>query len=618
MFKLARIKTPLVFLAFFIIVILVAVFQSNHYHKKISLLEGKIDDFKNNSTDSNHQKKAKEIHDLLTDAPVFFADYDSPDYKEKKILISKKIYVSQNDLNNLSFDTKNWLHPNGNYDQTRHYKNSQINTANVHNLKLAVTFKTDVLASIESAPIVVNGVMYVSTAFNNIYAFNAKTGELFWHYKYINEKGNYYRYNCCGPNNRGLAIIDNQIFMGTLDAHIISVNAITGDLIWKSSIVGPYKDGYSATAAPIVVDNKVIIGVGDGEWPIRGRIKAFDRFTGKEIWTFYTIPEKGQEGIWASKDATGHDLHRDIENEKKVLANKKSLSIKSDESLDMGGGVWMSPSVDLKTKTLFFVAGNPFPNPSKNDMKGYRPGDNLYTNSIIAIDLNTGKYKWHFQYIPHDIWDLDSASPTIIANLFDKNQEKLPVVMHANKLGILYIHNRENGKLLKFSEPMIPQKLWTTTNLISNQKDSPIPDGQSGVSWSPMAFNPNLDLAYALNRVKNPNLFDKNGNHIYSGSLVAINVKTGKIEWKFNTNNPMTGGVLSTEGGLVFFGDGDGSIYALNAKTGAKLWQYKCDAGANGIPISYEVQGKQYITIGCGGNYLWSFKRGNKFYSFSL
>jgi alcohol dehydrogenase (cytochrome c) len=311
--------------------------------------------------------------------------------------VPRAVSVSQGMLDGGEKDDKNFLHSNMSYTQTRFYPNAQINTGNVAKLKPSFVFQTGVLESMETAPIVVDGVMYVTTSYNHVYALDAVTGEEFWHFKH--KMGPVTTY-CCGPNNRGVAIEGGKLFMGTLDAKLIALDAKSGKLLWETQIADP-ELGYSETMAPVAVDGKVLIGTNGGEYGVRGFVKAFNSADGKLLWTFYTIPEKGHEGVWAKNDATGRDMLRDIEGEKKQLAAQGGDFYKT-----LGGGVWMAPAIDRETKTAFFVAGNPSP-----DLYGKeRPGDNLYTNSIIAVNLDTGAYKWHFQYIAHDVWDLDAVS----------------------------------------------------------------------------------------------------------------------------------------------------------------------------------------------------------------
>jgi PQQ-dependent dehydrogenase (methanol/ethanol family) len=330
--------------------------------------------------------------------------------------------VSQSQLDGAGSNSSDWLHSNGSYAQTRFYPGTQINKTNVSKLRPVFIVQTAVNESMETAPIVSNGIMYITTSFNHVYAVDAVTGKEFWHYKH--KMGPVTTF-CCGPNNRGVAISGDRLFMGTLDSKLVALDAKTGNVLWQSQIAEP-DQGYSETMAPTVVDGKVLIGTNGGEYGIRGFVKAFDANSGQLLWTFYTIPDSGQEGVWATKDATGRDEKRDIAAEKKQLADKGGDFYKT-----LGGGVWMTPAIDRKTHTVYFVVGNPSP-----DLYGaIRPGDNLYTDSLVAIDLDTGKYKWHYQYVPHDVWDLDAASPPILADVKDTNGKMIPGVIHRRQDG---------------------------------------------------------------------------------------------------------------------------------------------------------------------------------------
>ncbi len=533
--------------------------------------------------------------------------------------IAKGINVTQSQLDAAGNQSVDWLHTNGNYDQTRYYPGKQINTGNVKNLRPAFTFQTEVLESMETAPIVVDGIMYMTTSFNHVYALDAVTGKEFWHYKH--KMGPITTF-CCGPNNRGVAIEGGKLFMGTLDAQLVSLDAKTGKLLWKTEIADPEK-GYSETMSPTVVGGKVLIGTNGGEYGIRGFVKAFDAADGKLLWTFHTIPEKGHEGVWAVNDATGRNMHRDIAAEKAQLARDSSFY------QTLGGGVWMNPAVDLKTRTIFFVVGNPSP-----DLFGTeRPGDNLYTDSIVAVNLDTGAYKWHYQYIAHDVWDLDAVSPPILVDVKDKTGKTIPGVIHGGKTGHVYVHNRETGELIRFSEAMIPQEnMWVLPTANGARM---LPGANGGVEWSPMAVNPELHMAYALN-LHQPMTYHVEASKYPGGKLwlggafkviegekqwgrlAAVNIDTGKMAWKFDTEQPLIGGALATGGGLVFYGEGNGLFRALDAKTGALLWEHNCGAGANAMPVSYSVSGRQYIAMGCGGNNQLDFKRGNSMVVYAL
>ncbi len=537
----------------------------------------------------------------------------------KPIQIKSFSPVNQAMLDKAGKDANNWLLPNGSYEQTRYHAASQINTGNVSKLRPAFVFQTGMLESMETAPLVVDGVMFLTTSYNHVYAINAKTGEQYWHFKHkIGPVSTY----CCGPNNKGVAIADGKLYMGTLDAKLVALDAKSGKLLWETQIADP-ELGYSETMAPTVADGKVLIGTNGGEYGVRGFVKAFDANSGQLSWTFYTIPEKGHEGIWNEKDATGRVMHRDIAAEKAALAKN------ADFYKTLGGGVWMTPAIDRKTKTVFFVAGNPSP-----DLYGAeRPGDNLYTNSMIAVDLDTGKYKWHYQYIAHDVWDLDAVSPPILVDVKDKNGKMIPGVIHGGKTGHIYVHDRSNGNLIRFSEAMVSQEgLWSLPTPAGTRMSL---GANGGVEWSPMAVNPPLRLAFAAN-LEQPMTYHVEASAYPGGKLwlggafknavgeeqfgnvTAVNLDTGKVVWKARTDQPMIGGVLATAGNLVFAGEGNGWFKAYDAKTGKVLWQYQCGAGVNAPPTSYTINGKQYIAVAAGGNTQLDFKRGNSVFVFAL
>jgi len=526
--------------------------------------------------------------------------------------------VTQDQLNGAAQDDKNFLHTNGNYDQTRYYPGKQIDTSNVGKLHPAWIFQTEVKESLETTPIVVDGVMYVTTSFNHVYAINAKTGEEYWHYKH--KMGPVTTY-CCGPNNRGVAIYKDKVYMATLDSKLVALDAKTGSLLWQTDIADP-ELGYSETMAPTAVDGKILIGTNGGEYGIRGFVRAYDADTGKLVWNFDTIPDNSV-GVWATHDATGKDMHRDIE------AEKAALKKMGDPYKTLGGGVWQNPSVDLKTKRIYFVVGNPSP-----DLDGsVRPGDNLYTDSLVSVDLETGKYVCHFQYIAHDLWDLDSVSPTVLVDVKDKDGNTVPGVIHAGKTGNVYVHKRDDCSLIRFSEPMVDQTgMWT---LPTAEGAKMLPGANGGVEWSVMAVNPELGLTYAVN-LHQPMTYQVESSPYPGGKLwlggafkiipgsdqfgnvTAVDYNTGKIAWQKKTPLPMMGGALTTAGGLVFTGEGDGWFRAYDAKSGDVLWSFFAGAGVNAPPASYSVDGKQYIVVGAGGNTQINFKRGNNIIAFTV
>ena len=526
--------------------------------------------------------------------------------------------VTQDLLNRAGDDGNNFLLTNGDYNQLRFYPNRQINRSNVARLRPAWIFQTEVRESMETSPIVVNGIMYVTTSFSHVYALDARTGEELWHYKH--KLGPITTY-CCGPNNRGVAAYEDKVYLATLDSKLVALNAKTGAVIWQSDIADP-ELGYSETMAPTAVKGKILIGTNGGEYGIRGFVKAYDAKTGELLWTFYTIPENSV-GVWAEKDATGRDMHRNI------AAEKAQLAKTGDPYKTLGGGVWQNPAVDLATNRIHFVVGNPSP-----DLDGsLRPGDNIYTNSLVSVDLDTGRYICHFQYIAHDVWDLDAASPAVLVDVKDRDGGTVPGVMHAGKTGHVYVHNRNDCSLIRFSEAMVPQEnMWV---LPTKEGARMLPGANGGVEWSPMAVNPRLGLSYAIN------LHQPMTYHVEStpypqgklwlggafkvipaeeqwGNVTAVDYNTGKIRWQVKTPQPMIGGILATAGGLVFTGEGNGHFKAYDAETGAILWKFQAGAGVNAPPSSYTVDGKQYIVVAAGGNTQLDYKRGNNVIAFTL
>jgi PQQ-dependent dehydrogenase (methanol/ethanol family) len=526
--------------------------------------------------------------------------------------------VSQDMMNRAAGDGNNFLHTNGNYAQTRFYPASQINTSNVNKLRPAWIFQTEVVESQETTPIVVDGIMYITTSFSHVYALDAATGVEIWHYKH--KMGPIATY-CCGPNNRGVAAYGDKVYLGTLDAKLVALDAKTGRQVWETQIADP-ELGYSETMAPTAVNGKILIGTNGGEYGIRGFVKAFDAESGELIWTFHTTAENSV-GVWATHDATGRDMHRDI------AAEKAALAAQGDPYKTLGGGVWQNPAYDQESNRIYFVAGNPSP-----DLDGsLRPGDNLYTNSLISVDLDTGEYACHFQYIAHDVWDLDAVSPPVLLDVQDENGNTVPGVIHGGKTGHIYVHDRRTCRLIRFSEAMVPQEnMWV---LPTASGERMLPGANGGVEWSPLTVDEGLGLAFAIN------LHQPMTYHVESspypegklwlggafkviaseqqwGNISAVDYNTGKIRWKVKTAEPMIGGIMATAGGLVFTGEGNGQFSAYDSATGSVLWTFQAGAGVNAPPASYTVNGKQYIVVGAGGNVQLNYKRGNNIIAFTL
>jgi PQQ-dependent dehydrogenase (methanol/ethanol family) len=460
--------------------------------------------------------------------------------------------------------------------------------------------------------------MYVTTSFSQVHAIDARTGQEIWHYKPNLGPATA---PCCGPNNRGVAVYGDMVYLGTLDSRLVALDAKTGKQVWEAQIADPLK-GYSETMAPTAVDGKILIGTNGGEFGIRGFVKAFDAKGGALLWTFNTIPENSV-GVWATHDATGRDMLRDI------AAEKAALAAQGDPFATLGGGVWQNPAVDKEMNRIFFVVGNPSP-----DLDGsLRPGDNLYTDSLVSVDLDTGEYVCHFQYIAHDVWDLDAVSPPILTDVLDDQGNAVPGLLHGGKTGHVYVHDRRDCSLIRFSEAMVPQEdVWT---LPTAEGARMLPGANGGVEWSPMAVNEDLGLTYAIN------LHQPMTYHVEStpypegklwlggafkvipseaqwGNVTAVDYNTGEIRWKVKTAEPMIGGILATAGGLVFTGEGNGQFKAYDAETGSQLWKFQAGAGVNAPPSSYTVDGQQYVVVAAGGNAQLDFKRGNNIIAFTL
>jgi PQQ-dependent dehydrogenase (methanol/ethanol family) len=525
--------------------------------------------------------------------------------------------VTQDQLNAAASDATNFLHPNGDYQQTRHFPGKQINTSNVGKLRAAWIFQTDVKDVLVTSPIIANGVMYVTTAFNHVHALNAKTGEEHWHYKHVMAP---VTTSCCGSINRGVAVYGDKVYMATVDAKLVALDAKTGSLAWQTEIADPTR-GYAESMAPTAVDGKILIGTSGGEFGIRGFFRAYDAETGALIWNFDTIPENSV-GFWATHDATGRDMHRDI------AAEKAELAKTGDPYKTLGGPVWQNPAVDLATRRIYFMVGNPSPGLDGS----IRPGDNLYTESLVSLDLDSGKYVCHFQYIPHDVWDLDPGSPPALVDVEDNDGTVIPGVIGAGKIGHVYVHDRKDCRLIRFSEATVAQEnVWSPPT----PEGTRMLPGMFGGIVSPMAVDPGLGLAYTLN-IHRPTTYHVEstpypGGKLWmggtwkaipgeemSGNVTAVDYHTGKIAWQVKTSLPMVGGALATAGGLLFAGESDGWFRAYDAATGKVLWSFFAGAGVNAPPSSYAVDGKQYVVVAAGGNTNLPFKRGNNIIAFTV
>jgi glucose dehydrogenase len=534
---------------------------------------------------------------------------------------------------------------------------TQINTSNVEKLAEAWRFKSGITATFQATPIVQQGVMYLSLPFNHVVALNAKTGQELWRYTHDRRKD---WQMCCGPANRGVAVADGKVFIGTVDARLIALNATTGAKEWdidvvENAIVTEGQEaldkndpnskrkvtggtGIGIAMAPVVYNGKVIVGitgVGYGlhidnpreDAPLGavigvaglfgrpGFLAAYDVNNGKRVWQFDTIPAQGWEGVFAEKTEDGASFNRDIAQEKADVAKYP------DASRFGGGSAWSTPAIDATTNTLYFGTGNP--SPQMNDIS--RPGDNLYTVSLIALDTETGKLKWHYQQVPHDLWGYDLASPPVLFD-YQINGKKVAAVGQASKTGWFYIHDRITGKLLKKTDAFVPQH-----NLFKKatfEGTVVYPGILGGANWSPVSVDEarqrvfvaaiHAPIKYTLH--ENPSKDGKPPiryaaseptNDPRWGLLSAIDLATGKVLWQVKTAQPLIGGVLATAGNLVFTGEGNGNLNAYNTDTGALVWQGKSEFGVNAPPITYTIDGTQYIAVASGGSSIFGYKQGD-------
>lgn len=541
---------------------------------------------------------------------------------------------------------------------------TQINRDNAAQLALRWTYNSGVKATFQTTPIVVNGVMYLSLPFNHVVALDARDGHQLWRYEHA-RRPDYPM--CCGPANRGVAVSNGKVFIGTVDARLIALDAADGHVLWDIDVANdvantetasslndadPLKKakvsggtGVGIAMAPVVYKGKVIVGITGvgyglhldaprenaplgavvgvaGRYGRPGFLAAFDTETGKRAWQFDTIPTQGWEGEFRQSTPDGIPLNRNVE------AERASLENYADAWRFGGGSAWSTPAIDTERGLLFFGTGNP--SPQMDDVS--RPGDNLYTVSLVALDASTGKIRWHYQLVPHDLWGYDVASPPVLFNL-QRDGKTIPAIGHASKLGWLYVLERETGKLLLKSEAFVPQ-----ANMFAKatpQGTRIYPGVLGGVNWSPTAVDEQSATAfvaamhwpvrYSLHEA--PAVGDKPAirysalepiDEVRWGLLSAIDLNNGKIKWQHKTPDPLVGGVLATAGNLLFMGEGNGDFDAFDAANGKLLWQYRCAAGVNAPPITYEVDGVQYVAVAAGGNQIFGFKQGDALMVFAL
>jgi alcohol dehydrogenase (cytochrome c) len=511
-------------------------------------------------------------------------------------------------------EPQNWLMYSGGYLSQRYSLLKQIDRANVKNLELKWILPNQVFGAWQSTPLVVDGIMYLTQRPNDVLAVDAKTGRVFWLYRHTPSTD---ARVCCGSNNRGLAILGDTLFMGTLDARLIALDAKNGRPLWNVAVGDP-KLGYSMTMAPLVVKDKVLVGTGGGEYGIRGYIAAYDAKTGKEAWRFYTIPGPGEPG---------HETW------------------KNDAWKTGGGSIWLTPSYDPELNLTYWGIGNPGPdwNPDQ------RPGDNLYTDSVVALDADTGALKWHFQFTPNDGYDYDSVQIAVLADL---NWRGTPTkaMLWANRNGMFYVLDRTNGRFLHGS-PFVKVN-W---NSGLDEKGRPIqtpqppgeptwPGNQGGTNWYSPSFSPRTELFYVSTWEGYASIYRKEQaeyvpgrsfggggaravtpvpgapgvrigratpinnwtDAVGHGTVMAIDPRTGQQKWKFEQFDVTDSGILTTASDLLFTGGREGYFHALDARTGELLWKVALGGQIANGPMTFAIDGKQYVSV-ISGNSLITF-----------
>jgi PQQ-dependent dehydrogenase (methanol/ethanol family) len=418
-----------------------------------------------------------------------------------------------------------------------------------------------------------------------------------------------------------------MVYMATLDAQLVALSQDSGKVRWVTQIADP-AFGYSETMAPLVIDDLVIIGTSGAEYGIRGFVRAYNARTGQLVWNWYTIPApdakpeeggmNGWWGRWARTTPEGENLNRDI-------AKEKADSARYADAWQHGGGsVWMTPAYDAESGMLFVTVGNPSP-----DLDGsIRPGDNLWTEAVVALDAKTGRFRWGYQYLPHDVWDLDAASPAAVMMLDGRK-----VVVHAGKTGWVYVLDAATGRLVRRSVNVVPHE-----NLFAQptpEGTRMLPGANGGQEWSPIAVDPTLGYAFTamLHQPMHYKVhyapWEKGKLWLGSafvaipgeeqwGNVAAVDLRTGRVAWEVRTPQPMMGGTTATAGGLVFTGEGNGWFKAYDSRTGRVLWQFFCGAGVNAAPTVYELDGEQFIAVAAGGNFQLGYPLGDAIFIFGL
>ena len=499
--------------------------------------------------------------------------------------------VTVEKLRQAQSDPTAWLMYGRNYSGWRYSEIRQVNTTNVAQLAPQWSFQTGVAGKFETTPLVYDGLMYVTGPTNHAYALDLRTGRPMWHYHQALPRGVNI---CCGQVNRGFAALGQKLFKVNLEAKLLALDAKTGTVLWETEI-DDIKKGYSATVAPLVVKNMVLVGIAGAEYGVRGFIDAYDASTGKRVWRFWTVPAPGEPG----GDTWGGDSWK-----------------------NGGGSTWITGTYDPELNLVYWGTGNPGP-----DLNGdVRPGDNLYTCAIVALDADTGKLRWHYQPTPHDVHDWDAISDHTLLDMVVKGR-KVKALVQANRNGFFYALDRATGKLLlakSYTRVSWAEVIGPDGRPILIAGQDPTEEGTKacpgiggGHNWQATAHSPQTGWYY-FTTTEGCQVYYKTNQEFRegqwymgstgtpmplepaTGAILAVDPGTGETKWKFETVTPPTSGLLATAGGLVFAGDREGYFIAFDARTGKPLWKFQTGGMIIAPPITYLWEGKQYLAVAAG------------------
>lgn len=547
------------------------------------------------------------------------------------------------------------------YGNQRYSALADITTANVSALAPAWIFQSGVVGTFPTNPLVVDGVMYLTTPFNHVVALDAATGQQKWRYTHtlLNKE------LCCGSHNRGLAWQDGRLFMITADARLLALDAATGKLVWDVPVVDPTTGKpadldaikhfdpanraafdravrFAGNMAPVVHGDRLYVGVsgtgysavlGDAEADsasvlgrpgvrdgLRAFMSAYSLEDGSLIWRWYSTAAEGWEGSFAGATSFGESLGRDLAAEKAALAQYP-------EAWKAGGGsIYATPSIDAELGLIYFGTGNA--SPGYADYK--RPGDNLYTSSVVALEMATGKLRWYYQLVPHDVWGYDAASPPVLLDAPDAAGKTVPALAVASKSGWMYVFDRRTGEVLRRSEAFVPQSQPMFQHATKTGVEV-APGAAGGANWPPSAFHPGTGLVY-VPATHNPTRYhletDSEGHPVTvlsfggdtprTGTFSAIDPATGRLAWQYKSALPVMSGALATAGGLVFAGESTGDFLAFDATSGDRVWRFATGAGVNAPPVTYRAGGRQFVAVAAGGHALFNFPLGDAVIAFAL